>query len=129
MKVADALAIHCMKFTMEKDWEPDSVFRLKFLPRLCDLRKPEFVEQWVETHFEEYKTKTAAATAKSNPVTSKAAANVGTKHNTRANPSAARKSSSSESECEPSSASADDYELDVISADTPSTSKQSFTVR
>jgi hypothetical protein len=50
-KVAQALVQECTKLYVEKEWSPDSVARLPFLPRTCELRKVDGVPEWVESKF------------------------------------------------------------------------------
>lgn len=107
--MADKLAAECTKVTVDKDWEAESIIRLKFLPRTCEIRKPEEVEEWVRSNFLHYQEQMAAATTSS-------------KRCTRSNPSMEIDNSSSDS-ADQSAESEDEFEVTKISANRPCSSK------
>jgi hypothetical protein len=55
------LARQCNAVFVEKDWSADDVTRFPFLPRMCELRKAEAVEDWVESKLTLFEALQAAA--------------------------------------------------------------------
>ncbi len=58
--VAKRLVLECTNLYALKSWTPDSVARLHFLPRTCELRNVESVPDWLQGKFAVYQ---AAATS------------------------------------------------------------------
>lgn len=61
--VARRLVVECTNLYALKNWTPDSVARLHFLPRTCELRNVESVPDWLQGKFAVYQAAASSNTS------------------------------------------------------------------